>query len=166
VGWQIGAFECGSEWTSPRIEYRACHHPLAGLVFRLSLPAIAATSSLVSKNRPVACRATESAAPKKCPGSLGQHRGTLVGWSVGLEPTLATYTCWLTTTLQGGRHGGAALPVLRRAERLLGLLTAGERLRPEDQPRELSADHLQLILRAGLVEPVDHPDQRADMLLG
>ena len=35
VGWQPRALECGAEWTSPRIEYRACHHPLAGLVFRL-----------------------------------------------------------------------------------------------------------------------------------
>jgi hypothetical protein len=58
------------------------------------------------------------------------------------------------------------LPVLRRAEPLLGLLTAGEGLRPEGEPRELSADHLQLVLRAGFVEPVDQRDQRADMLLG
>ena len=36
-----------------------------------------------------------------------------------------------------------------RAERLLGLLTAGGRLRPERQPRELFADHPQLVLRAG-----------------
>src|SRR5262245_45097634 len=53
-----------------------------------------------------------------------------------------------------------------RAERLLGLLTAGGRLRPERQPRELFADHPQLVLRAGFAEPVDQPDQRADMLLG
>src|SRR5215471_16637753 len=53
-----------------------------------------------------------------------------------------------------------------RAERLLGLLTAGERLRPERQPRELFADHPQLVLRAGFAGPVDQPDQRADMLLG
>ena|SRR6516165_6785523 len=52
-----------------------------------------------------------------------------------------------------------------RAERLLGLLTAGERLRPERQPRQLFADHPQLVLRAGFAEPVDQPDQR-DMLLG
>jgi hypothetical protein len=55
--------------------------------------------------------------------------------------------------------------VPRRAERALGLLAAGERLRPEDQSRELSGDHPQLVLRAGFVEPVDHADQRADMLL-
>src|SRR5262249_47381632 len=59
-----------------------------------------------------------------------------------------------------------ALPVLRCAEPLLGLLTAGEGLRPEAEPREWSADSLQLVLRAGFVEPVDQPDQRADMLLG
>src|SRR5262245_32789469 len=47
-----------------------------------------------------------------------------------------------------------------------GLLAAGERLRPEDQPRELPGDDPQLVLRAGFVEPVDHPDQGADMLLG
>src|SRR5499426_1834336 len=47
----------------------------------------------------------------------------------------------------------------------LGLLPAGERLRPEDQPRELFGDDPQLVIRAGFVEPVDHPDQRADMLL-
>ena len=29
-----------------------------------------------------------------------------------------------------------------------GLLAAGERLRPEDQPRELFADHPQLVFRA------------------
>ena len=40
----------------------------------------------------------------------------------------------------------------------LGLLAAGERLRPEGEPRELSADHLQLVLRAGFVEPVDQRD--------
>jgi len=39
-------------------------------------------------------------------------------------------------------------------EPLLGLLTAGERLRPEGEPRELSADHLQLVLRAGFVSSV------------
>jgi hypothetical protein len=48
----------------------------------------------------------------------------------------------------------------------LGLLIAEERLRPERQPRELFAYHPQLVLRLGFVEPVDHPDQRADMLLG
>ena len=37
---------------------------------------------------------------------------------------------------------------------------------PEAQPRELFADNPQLVLRVGFVEPVDHPDQRADMLLG
>ena len=45
------------------------------------------------------------------------------------------------------------------------LLTAGERLHPEAQARELFADHPQLVLRVGFVEPVNHPDQRADMLL-
>ena len=53
-----------------------------------------------------------------------------------------------------------------QAERLLGLLTAGERLRSERQPRELFADHPQLVLRAGFAEPVNQPDQRADMLPG
>src|SRR5262249_50013550 len=53
-----------------------------------------------------------------------------------------------------------------RAERVLGLLIAGKRLHPEGQPRELFADHPQLVLRAGFVEPVDQPDQLADMLLG
>ena len=46
----------------------------------------------------------------------------------------------------------------------MGLLIAG--LRPEAQPRELFVDHPQLVLRADFVEPVDQPDQRADMLLG
>jgi hypothetical protein len=30
----------------------------------------------------------------------------------------------------------------------------------------LFADNPQLVFRVGFVEPVDHPDQRADMLLG
>src|SRR5262245_17148248 len=47
-----------------------------------------------------------------------------------------------------------------------GYLPLGGRLRPERQPRELFADHPQLVLRAGFAEPVDQPDQRADMLLG
>ena len=47
----------------------------------------------------------------------------------------------------------------------LGLLAAGERLRPEDQPRELFGDDPQLVLRAGFVEPVNHPNQRANILL-
>src|SRR5262245_61849674 len=34
------------------------------------------------------------------------------------------------------------------------------------QPRELSVDNPQLVFRVGFVEPVDHPDQRADVLLG
>src|SRR5262245_47367135 len=54
----------------------------------------------------------------------------------------------------------------RLCERLLGLLIAGQRLHPEGQPRELFADDPQLVLRAGFVEPVDQPDQRANMLLG
>src|SRR5262249_18163658 len=37
---------------------------------------------------------------------------------------------------------------------------------PEAQPRELFADNPQLVFRVGFVELVDHPDQRADMLLG
>src|SRR5262249_11327834 len=37
---------------------------------------------------------------------------------------------------------------------------------PEAQPRELFADNPQLVFRVGFVEPVDHPDQGADMLLG
>ena len=44
----------------------------------------------------------------------------------------------------------------------LPLPIAGERLHPEGQPRELFADNSQLVLSVGLVEPVDHPDQRAD----
>src|SRR5262249_53272956 len=42
-----------------------------------------------------------------------------------------------------------------RAERLLRLLIAGEWPCSEVEPRELSADHLQLVLRASFVEPVD-----------
>ena len=61
---------------------------------------------------------------------------------------------------------GGESPARWRGERLLGLLIAGQRLRPEGQPRELFAYHPQLILRLGFVEPVDHPDQRTDMLLG
>src|SRR6516225_2975865 len=55
-------------------------------------------------------------------------------------------------------HGDAALPALRRAERLLRLLIAGEWPCSEVEPRELSADHLQLVLRASFVEPVDQWD--------
>jgi len=45
-------------------------------------------------------------------------------------------------------------------------LALGKWLRPEDQPRELLSDHPQLVFRTDFVELVDHPDQRADMLLG
>jgi len=48
----------------------------------------------------------------------------------------------------------------------LELLIAGERLHPKAQPRELSVDNPQLVFRVGFVEPVDHSDQRADVLLG
>ena len=65
-----------------------------------------------------------------------------------------------------GRECESAPLLTWRAERLLGLLIAGKRLHPEGQPRELFADDPQLVLRAGFVEPVDQPDQRADMLLG
>jgi hypothetical protein len=47
-----------------------------------------------------------------------------------------------------------------------GYLSLGERLRPEDQPSELLSEHPQLVFRADFVELVDHPDQRADMVLG
>ena len=47
-----------------------------------------------------------------------------------------------------------------------GYLIAGERLHPKAQPRELSVDDPQLVFRVGFVEPVDHSDQRADVLLG
>ena len=67
---------------------------------------------------------------------------------------------------EGVKRDKSSLPNVIPAERLLGLLTAGKRLRPEGQPRELFADNPQLVLRAGFVEPVDQPDQRADMLLG
>jgi hypothetical protein len=50
--------------------------------------------------------------------------------------------------------------------RILELLIAGERLHPKAQPRELSVDNPQLVFRVGFVEPVDHSDQRADVLLG
>jgi len=111
---------------------------------------------------PGACRATESvgAAPKRCPGvawgGTGAH--SLGWWSVGLDRRAQLTNASLQGSYTEARHGGAALPVLRRAEGLLGLLTAGERLRPEGEPRELSADHLQLVLRAGFVEPVDQRD--------
>src|SRR5262249_48545844 len=45
-------------------------------------------------------------------------------------------------------------------------LIVGERLHPKAQPRELSVDNPQLVFRVGFVEPVDHPDQRTDVLLG
>src|SRR6516225_8990911 len=45
-------------------------------------------------------------------------------------------------------------------------LIAGEWLHPKAQPRELSVDNPQLVFRVGFVEPVDQPDQRADVLLG
>src|SRR5262249_50783802 len=54
------------------------------------------------------CRGT-----KKMPWLGGGRVGALRDIPVGLRPTLTIYTCWLTWTL----HGGAALPVLRRAER-------------------------------------------------
>ena len=66
----------------------------------------------------------------------------------------------------GKRKRVSAVLLAWRAERLLGLLIAGKRLDPEGQARELFADNPQLVLRAGFVEPVDQPDQRADMLLG
>jgi hypothetical protein len=47
-----------------------------------------------------------------------------------------------------------------------GYLIAGEWLHPKAQPRELSVDNPQLVFRVGFVEPVDQPDQRADVLLG
>src|SRR5215467_4144472 len=47
-----------------------------------------------------------------------------------------------------------------------GYLIVGERLHPKAQPRELSVDNPQLVFRVGFVEPVDHPDQRTDVLLG
>jgi hypothetical protein len=50
--------------------------------------------------------------------------------------------------------------------RLRSLIASIKRLRPEDQPRELLSDYPQLVFRADFVAPVDHPDQRADMLLG
>jgi len=53
VGWQPRALECGAEWTSPRIEYRARHLPLAGLVFWLGLHAIAATSTWHRRTEPI-----------------------------------------------------------------------------------------------------------------
>ena len=40
-----------------------------------------------------------------------------------------------------------------------GYLSLGERLRPEDQPRELLSEHPQLVFRADFVELVDHADQ-------
>ena len=58
-----------------------------------------------------------------------------------------------------------AAAVARRAA-FGGYLALGKWLRPEDQPRELLSDHPQLVFRADFVELVDHPDQRADMLLG
>ena len=48
----------------------------------------------------------------------------------------------------------------------MGYLIAGEWLHPKAQPRELSVDNPQLVFRVGFVEPVDQPDQRADVLLG
>src|SRR5262245_49523918 len=67
---------------------------------------------------------------------------------------------------RGKRTRVSAVLLAWRTERLLGLLIAGKRLHPEGQPRELFPDNPQLVLRAGFVEPVDQPDQRADMLLG
>ena len=62
--------------------------------------------------------------------------------------------------------GSALFGAVCRRRNSLGLLIAAERLHPERQPRELFADNLQLVLRVGFVEPVDYPDQRADILLG
>src|SRR5215467_6847447 len=73
---------------------------------------------------------------------------------------------WDEWIRSGKRKRVSAVLLAWRAERLWGLLIAGKRLHPEGQPRELFADNPQLVLRAGFVEPVDQPDQRADMLLG
>ena len=51
----------------------------------------------------------------------------------------------------GKRKRVSAVLLAWRAERLLGLLIAGQRLHPEGQPRELFADNPQLVLRAGFV---------------
>ena len=72
--------------------------------------------------RSLAHLAASCAAPKKCPGCGWGVPRFQETFPVGLRPTITIYTCWLTRTLQGG----AALPVLRRAERLLRLLIAGE----------------------------------------
>ena len=71
-----------------------------------------------------------------------------------------------TTPRHGRRCQGYQKGQRWRAEGLLGLLPGGDQLRPVDQPRELFADHPQLVFCAGFVEPVDHCDQRAYMLLG
>src|SRR5262249_799248 len=47
-----------------------------------------------------------------------------------------------------------------------GYLSLGRGVGREGEARELLSDHPQLVFRADFVELVDHPDQRADMLLG
>ena len=94
---------------------------------------------------------------KKCPGwgVPGAKHPLAGGRSVRTNAcNLHKDLTWLDKILDG------------RGSSWSGLLAAGERLRPEDQPRQLFGDHPQLVLRAGFVEPVDHRDQRADMLLG
>ena len=73
---------------------------------------------------------------------------------------------WDEWIRSGKRKRVSAVLLAWRAERLWGLLIAGKRLHPEGQPRELFADNPQLVLRGGFAEPVDQPDQRADVLLG
>jgi len=95
------------------------------------------------------------------------QKGTIVLRAVDRDPVL---TVGAERTLI--RKDGVAVQMRRpRHEQLrqtaaLGLFAAGERLRSEDQPRQLFGDYPQLVLRAGFVEPIDHRDQRADMLLG
>jgi len=100
--------------------------------------------------------------PRLSWGRAGANTRWVVGW-------LDRHSQRTHAGLQGpytvGQNSGRLVLFCGVPSGRLGLLAAGERLRPEDQSRELSGDHPQLVLRAGFVEPVDHADQRADMLL-
>src|SRR5262245_7036598 len=105
---------------------------------------------------------TESvgAAPKRCPGCGGRAGASLAWgwWSVGLDRR-SPLTQLAYKDLTRRRDTEARLCLFCGVPSgSWDYLPLGSGLRPEVEPRELSADHLQLVLRAGFVEPVDQRD--------